>query len=372
MTNRKTLASIACAVLGCARPGLPAEADTAPAAPQYRVVRLDMRWADRVNNGGQVLGYTETADGTKRAVLWQNGKAADLDTLCGRHVDATEPTSVNEEGIVQGWLELDKPVPDEQTGKTVDEHRFAFDPRAKLLIDLDAPGGIAKLLKSPMAASVRTMRKEDGQDTYYDRGKRFTFGDRFGSGTGPAFINAAHTIGGDLYSQAGGGSYHTSIWRQGTMTDIAPPEGYDDTNIRGLNDRGQALVLASHRADDGERSEALLWVDGRLTPLPTLGGNDAEPYALNAAGQAVGSASYPAEKVAGSAVFWDRGRIYDLNRLIAPGSGWKLHEAFGMNDRGWIVGEGRYRDAEQAFLLIPLPNNHDAPPSGAAAAGKQP
>jgi uncharacterized membrane protein len=213
-------------------------------------------------------------------------------------------------------------------------------------------------MNSPTGASVRTLREENGHGILYDRGQRIDLGSRSAE-IDDGFVNADRWIGTEQYLETGGGAYHAAVWRQGEMIEIPPPDGFEDTNIRGLNDRGQVLILASHRTTTEDRSKALLWENGSLTPLPTLGGDQTEPYALGETGQAVGVASYRGEKVPGNAVLWDHSRIYDLNRLIAPASGWKLHEAFGINSHGWIVGEGRYKNQEQAFLLIPLPSPGD-------------
>jgi hypothetical protein len=47
--------------------------------------------------------------------------------------------------------------------------------------------------------------------------------------------------------------------------------------------------------------------------------------------------------------------MYDLNNLIAPGSGWLLGAAYAINDRGQIVGVGTHNGQDRAFLLTPVP-----------------
>lgn len=48
--------------------------------------------------------------------------------------------------------------------------------------------------------------------------------------------------------------------------------------------------------------------------------------------------------------------FHDLNERIAPGSGWKLEAATGINNRGEIVGWGDYKGKEdEGFLLVPQP-----------------
>jgi probable HAF family extracellular repeat protein len=54
-----------------------------------------------------------------------------------------------------------------------------------------------------------------------------------------------------------------------------------------------------------------------------------------------------------SAVLWEDGDVKDLNDLIPAGSGWKLTDAYSINERGQIVGSG-FKDGQlRAFLLTP-------------------
>jgi probable HAF family extracellular repeat protein len=51
--------------------------------------------------------------------------------------------------------------------------------------------------------------------------------------------------------------------------------------------------------------------------------------------------------------FHDRPQMEDLNTLIPSGSGWQLANAYDINDRGDIVGEGFYLGQRHPFLLTP-------------------
>lgn len=54
------------------------------------------------------------------------------------------------------------------------------------------------------------------------------------------------------------------------------------------------------------------------------------------------------------AVLWQGQTGIDLNRCIAPNTGWTLEVARAVNTRGEIVGQGRINGREQAFLLRPV------------------
>jgi hypothetical protein len=57
----------------------------------------------------------------------------------------------------------------------------------------------------------------------------------------------------------------------------------------------------------------------------------------------------------GNAFLYHNGAMYDLNWLLdGSGDGWLLHDANGINDDGWIVGQGwRHGDYLEPFLAIP-------------------
>ena len=73
-------------------------------------------------------------------------------------------------------------------------------------------------------------------------------------------------------------------------------------------------------------------------------------YGINDRGQVVGysvtSSSDP------HAFLWD-GVMKDLNSLIPENSGWVLTEAMDINNKGQILGTGRFHGHTRAFLLTP-------------------
>jgi probable HAF family extracellular repeat protein len=44
----------------------------------------------------------------------------------------------------------------------------------------------------------------------------------------------------------------------------------------------------------------------------------------------------------------------DLNSLLPANSGWELTAAYGINDRGQIVGKGKKDGQTKAYLLTPI------------------
>ncbi len=90
---------------------------------------------------------------------------------------------------------------------------------------------------------------------------------------------------------------------------------------------------------------------GTTINLGTLA-RQSEAMALNSQRVAVGY-SFDANGVS-RAVRFANGGVADLNRLIKPGSGWLLTIANGINDSGWIVGNGTNPEGKtRGFLLRP-------------------
>jgi probable HAF family extracellular repeat protein len=110
---------------------------------------------------------------------------------------------------------------------------------------------------------------------------------------------------------------------------------------------------------------AWVWWHGRMRDLGTLPGtNSSFAFAINGADTIVGCSgdigpnihlmqgNYNERRF--RAVAWIDRRIVDLNALIPAGSGWLLQCAHGVNDAGWIVGDGLYHGQPRAFVLKPL------------------
>lgn len=122
--------------------------------------------------------------------------------------------------------------------------------------------------------------------------------------------------------------------------------GLDGEHVT-VNNRGQVLALGG---DLG--SSPALWENGKLTVIGRLGGQESQALALNERGQVVGWSDTKRRGPAGGHAFahhaflWQSGRVRDLGTLGGAES-----EAFGLNDRGQVVGWANTSSgARHAFL----------------------
>ncbi|MHC4091031.1 MAG: hypothetical protein ACYSVY_12300 [Planctomycetota bacterium] len=299
-----------------------------------------------INARRQVVGI---ADVPLRAFFWENGRLQDMGTLGGSWAVAY---GINNSGKVVGLSTL----PGDETG-----HAFIW-----------KGGGLRDLGTLPNGTnSIGSAVNQRGQ-----------------------VVGVAETSDAQV---------HTFLWHRGTgMLDLGSLSlGGDpnDTRPRAINNRAQIVGSAS---DDEGRKRAFLWDDGVMTDLGTLGGSQSYAYDINERGEIVGDAttadeleSYAVRWTDGQieslgtlgrwsearainnrgdvvgwseapdgyyhAVVWREGVLYNLNDLVAPGSGWLLVVANDINNSGDIVGGGYIDDELHAFLLTLDPRPAAAP-----------
>src|SRR5439155_1745606 len=118
------------------------------------------------------------------------------------------------------------------------------------------------------------------------------------------------------------------LWEDGTMTDLGTLGG-PDSYAYGLNNRGDVVGWTTGASG---RPRAFLWSNGSMSDIGTLGGDAAEAWDINDAGQIVGDS----EAFGLSHAFlWQDGTMTDLGTLggIRGFSG-----AYGINEAGQVVG----------------------------------
>src|SRR5262249_12270066 len=133
-----------------------------------------------------------------------------------------------------------------------------------------------------------------------------------------------------------------------------PLEGDPDSAATAINDRGQVVGISGtcYRAVGASSAKhAVLWENGKPIDIGNLGGIAWNtPAAINNRGDVAGFSDLPGDdpdQPNYHAFFWTkRGGIQDLGTL--PGD--TLSLAFGLNDRGQVVGQSIGPDGRRAFL----------------------
>jgi len=160
------------------------------------------------------------------------------------------------------------------------------------------------------------------------------------------------------------------LWRNGRMSGL-PTVGGNNGQASAINDRGEVAGYAETSVVDSgcppyKITSAVLWVKGKAVPLPTVGGDsDGVAFGINDQGQVVG---YSGSCVAAThAVVWKNNTVFVLKDL----GGTKSNIAFVINNRGQIAGKVRSADGTHYVAALwqpdgtltfhePLPGDLDA------------
>ncbi|MGO9084011.1 MAG: hypothetical protein ACLQBK_02200 [Candidatus Sulfotelmatobacter sp.] len=295
--------------------------------------------ADAINNRGQVVGFAFNAipdplsyvyfglagstTGTQtRAYLWANGVMQDLGTLGGPDAAAL---FVNERGQVAGLSYTNSTVSPVTGLPTI--HPFVWTPENGMK-DLGSLGGTL--------GSVNCMCG--------------------------GFNNRGQLVG--LSNLAGDQIAHPFLWDGQKLINLFTDTiGATPNSANDINDTGE--IVGNAVFPDGA-SDAYLWKDGVATDLGILDGDCySEAFAINSRGQVVGQ-SYSCATGTERTFLWENGSMIDLNTFVPPSSGVQLIEAYALNERGEIGGDGNPpgcvnpndADCGHAVLLIPCDENH--------------
>lgn len=313
----------------------------------YQITLLE--GVDRVadlNNAGQVVGTAGYPSAEQHAVLWHNGVVQNLtpDHAYG------QATAISDTGFVTGFVEefwnrgfvwnassglrVLPALGDNHcnarhinnAGRVVGECVLGLDTYALIWT---AAGGVEFVPHPPSYYSHATAINNRGQVVgYHD------------VGGAPSHIFLT-----DLVS-----AVTTDLGGFGTSQ---PGPGFGRPFPADINDQGDIVVAATVTVD---RAVSYLWHNGTSSDLGSLGGTRVAVEALNNLGQAVGfSTLLPEQSGMYHAFIYEDGQMHDLNDRIPPDSGWVLEVAAGINDRGFIVGEGKYLGQSRSYLLTPVP-----------------
>ena len=333
---------------------------------QYTVVGLGtlggtVSRAVDINNAGEIVGFSETADGSVRGFIWSGG---DITTVA--------PDQINQTFAI-----------DEDIAGTADINGIF---QAARFSGIETtPQGPADAFSIAFGTSgsrsVGTYVEDETFRPFINDNGFAALPVPEGHGGRAIDVNSDGVVAGYSLSE------RALRWELGEVTDLGPGRAY------GINDRGQVVGRSSERAVQWE-------FDG----TPTILGDDerfAEAYDNNFNGTVVGSSilvtdtsqtatlrdeeavrpsswrttrdlaqlarlvshqrtlsssgasASPKRTPLGAAYRFQFGIASDLNECISPEAGWVLEEARAINDLGQIVGFGLLNERQQAFLLNP-------------------
>ena len=304
--------------------------------PRYDVVILrttlggTQTRGNGINNAGWIAGWSNMTDGTRHAALWNGESIVDLKTLGGPSSTVPWP-GINNSGMVVGL-----------------SHTAELD---SLNEQWSCEAGAFLPATNPRRVCRGFVWMNDRMHALP------TFGGTHGFATGVnnkgEVVGWAETVVFDPTCNAARGTglqklqFRAALWtpKKSTMVELPPYPGDSTSAATAINERGQAVGI-SGECDQGvgrfSARRSVIWEDGRVDTLPTLGGTSWNtPMDINERGDVVGFANPPSAgdligDFAVNGFFWAKGSP-SVDR-IRPLDGNLTSQAMGINDRRQVVG----------------------------------
>jgi probable HAF family extracellular repeat protein len=344
-----------------------------------------------INDGGEIIGCSYSASGERRAFLCKNRKLKGLGTL-GGVIPGGEAYAVNDTNIAAGWssaairiggvgdFEYTSSIEHAVTwsagtirdlgtlggdngkahdinnlGQVVGEagfdlddwyysHAFLWD-EGTGMIDLGTLGG-----NSSEALAINDLCQVVGISGIEPYGYRAFLWEATSGMTNLGILEARDiNNAGEIVGE--GGSNRAVLWKNGEITDLGTLGG-GLSYANAINEPGQVVGWAE--TSTGNNS-AFLWDEGMgMTNLGTLGGFLSEALDINDQSQVVGRSYLETGEM--HAFIWEDGPgMIDLNDRLRPGSPWILYSATGINSEGNISGMAYLEGSSHlhAVLIVP-------------------
>lgn len=147
---------------------------------------------------------------------------------------------------------------------------------------------------------------------------------------------------------------HPVLWRNGVPQDLGPLPGHAQAQADALDVYGAAVGVSGPVFQE----RAALWTPtGEKVDLGDLGfAPTSRARDMNNHGEIVGW-SYRADGRVG--VAWFDGKIHDLSACVDPSAGWRISDAYSINERGDITGSAQIGSGpSHAILLIRTDGGH--------------
>jgi probable HAF family extracellular repeat protein len=390
----------------------PAAAAPTAQKPVYTVTPLgtlggSQSIARDINNAGQVVGQSQNASGQNRGFLWQDDGQGmkPIGTLGG----PTSPArGINKDGQVVGFSRISSSSSNTQLRAYLAQNGLPTN--LGTLTDLSNSGSLITFSNSEAwhindsgvavgrsfnNPTVQGGPTTEGRAVLWENGEIKNVGAYLKTPYSEAWAINDH---GQVVGEAGGADQQAKAFlydnntNQVTDIDAAgrqdpdhPVFPYQYSEAMGINDHGQVVGWSYRTTDPDPEGEAFLYEKGTdgvatMVPLDPLvrdpyDSTDDDLYSrardIDESGRIVGwsrgTTGNGREQF--SATIWEDQKATDLNDLIPAKSrwrltedgtikGWKLVDAYAINESGQIVGSG-FKDGNdapnqiQAFLLTP-------------------
>lgn len=341
---------------------------SALAQPRYTMLDLGTlggaeSGANALNASAAVVGWSETAEGSRHAFLYRDGELIDLGTLPGGRDSVA--TDINDAGLVVGFSAINEFGP----AFPAVTQAFAWQERMVALGALYCPCTFNDRYGSSSASAISETAQVVGSSETV-RGERVRHAFLFEGGAprdlstaGSWSVSRALDIGAGgvvvgnvaVATGPGAGSLlppQAAGWLDGQEIVLGGLPGDPASSIEAINDSGAGAGW-SGAAGPGARTAVLFRASGLQALAPLPGHESSMALDINNGLQVAGWSEAAAGTAQRHAVLWEAGEAFDLNLLSELDAGWHLLEASAINEAGEIVGTALYNGQQRAFLLRP-------------------
>ena len=273
-----------------------------------------------LNESGGVVGWSETAAGSRHAFLWVNGTLQDLGALEG---GTSLASAMNEPGQVAG------------TSQAADgSHAVLWSDG--VLRDL-GPGDGTPLLN----VRGEVVWTAGGRALLWDGTQVVDLGSLGGSSTTPSAINNRGQVVGQ--SATASGQAHAFLWQDGAIQDLGTLGG-PWSQAAGINESGAVSGSAQRGPDAFGHTwfHAFVWADGQMTDLGVAGRFDPVSFGetINNLGSVAGRSIDPSGDV-WHPFLWSCGAM----RGLFPFGSSERFRVTGLNNQDLVIGDDAHGHA---------------------------
>jgi probable HAF family extracellular repeat protein len=345
-----------------------------------------------INQQGWVAGWSNQADGSRRAVLWRGNSLTNLETLGGPH--GTVPwQGLNDHGMVVGISQTEEIDPLDEgwacefggfipaTSNLVCRGFVFHNGSMRELPTLGGTHGFATGVNNlgqivgwaentvhdntcvdEQVLQFRAVLWEPRKGTIEQRELPPFAGDSTSAAT--AINNQGQAVGISGRCDQGVGRFsalHAVRWEaNGSITEIPNLGGVTWHTPMDINDRGDVVGFSNPPGPGDPEgdfiSHAFLWINGSSSALD-LGTLDNDPlseaFAINAQGQVVGVSF--GGSLGSRAFLYQKGQLTNLNTLLGNGNGDVFLSGQDINDKGQITGRVRDGVTGQTVTFVATP-----------------